>query len=54
MNMKSDLKEAFINGVIEAVSAFEKKASFNSWMKNDRFRSKYSEKMANLVKKVKR
>ena len=50
---QAKLKESFVEGVKEAVSALEKNASFQSWMKHPRFREKFSSEIVSLVKTVK-
>lgn len=47
------MKESFVKGVQETVSAMEKNASFQSWMKHPRFREKFASATIGLVKKIK-
>jgi len=53
LKSKEDVKDKFVQGVIDTVAAFEKKASFQSWMQYSTFNKKFSEKVASIIQKVK-
>ena len=50
---KEDIKSEFVQGVVDTVSAFEKNASFQSWMSHPTFNQKFSDRVVSIIKKVK-
>jgi len=52
-DMREVMKAQFIQGVRNAVGEFEKKASYQDWMQNPKFREKLAGHLVGLVKKVK-
>jgi len=54
-NMKyqeKNLSDSYKQGVIDAVGTLEKEASYQTWMQNEKFREKFSQRVIDLVTKV--
>ena len=46
------LNDRYKQGVVDTVDALEKNASYQTWMQNEKFREKFSQRVIDLVTKV--
>jgi len=51
-NKQASFLKNIADGIVDAARDFEKDASFQQWMENDKFREKLAERLAERIEQV--